>query len=101
MRRHRLFGVRWYRRQHADPPLKSAVALTGLVLVPHSLKDEPQVLRIDDQTLEVDKPRERNVNDVFELLSRQGIVVTSMRSKASRLEELFMRMVEKQGDTSQ
>ena len=57
--------------------------------------------RIDDQTLEVDKPRDRNVNDVFELLSRQGIVVSSMRSKASRLEELFMRMVEKQGDASQ
>lgn len=57
--------------------------------------------RIDDHTLEVDKPRDRNVNEVFELLSSQGITISSMRSKAGRLEELFMSLVEKQGDAGQ
>jgi ABC-2 type transport system ATP-binding protein len=36
----------------------------------------------------------RSLNDLFKLLSAQGITVTSLRNKANRLEELFMRLVQ-------
>ena len=49
---------------------------------------------VDDHTLEVDVPKEQGLNDVFRQLSEQGVTVLSMRNKANRLEELFVRMVE-------
>jgi ABC-2 type transport system ATP-binding protein len=48
----------------------------------------------DDGSLEVEVSKEQNLNDVFAALSALGIVVVSMRNKANRLEELFMRLVE-------
>jgi ABC-2 type transport system ATP-binding protein len=36
----------------------------------------------------------QSLNDVFAQLSAQGVVVTSMRNKVNRLEELFMRLVD-------
>lgn len=49
---------------------------------------------LDDHTLEVDVPKEAGLNGVFDQLTQQGITVLSMRNKANRLEELFVRMVE-------
>jgi ABC-2 type transport system ATP-binding protein len=49
---------------------------------------------IDGTTLEIDVSRERSLNKVFEMLSKQGVSVVSMRNKANRLEELFVEMVE-------
>ncbi|MFT5540835.1 MAG: ABC-2 type transport system ATP-binding protein [Glaciecola sp.] len=49
---------------------------------------------IDDQTLEVDVPKESGLNPLFEELSKQSIQVNSMRNKSNRLEELFVRLVE-------
>ena len=49
----------------------------------------------DDHTLEVDVRKEQGLNDIFARLSRQGIEVVSMRNKVNRLEELFMRLVER------
>lgn len=51
-------------------------------------------VRVDDQCLEVELDRGRNLNDVFAQLSSQGITVTSMRNKSNRLEELFVRLVQ-------
>ena len=48
----------------------------------------------DDRTLEVEVGREQNLNEVFAALSARGLVVLSMRNKANRLEELFIRLVE-------
>jgi len=48
----------------------------------------------DDRTLEVEVGREQNLNEVFAALSARGFVVLSMRNKANRLEELFIRLVE-------
>jgi ABC-2 type transport system ATP-binding protein len=64
-----------------------------------NLNDLPRVdgyhLRLTDPvTLEVDVPAERGVNDLFAALSRSNIRVLSMRNKANRLEELFMRLVD-------
>ncbi|PWK50778.1 ABC transporter ATP-binding protein [Pleionea mediterranea] len=48
----------------------------------------------DDHTLEVDVSRTHNVNNLFLKLNDAGIKVLSMRNKANRLEELFVRIVE-------
>ena len=55
----------------------------------------------DDCELEVSIGEESNLNDLFNALDEQGIIVTSMRNKSNRLEELFMRLVDsKQRGTS-
>ncbi len=53
------------------------------------------LLQPDEQTLEVTLTEGESLNGVFNQLSAQGITVASMRNKANRLEELFMRLVEK------
>ncbi|MCY1425758.1 putative ABC transporter ATP-binding protein YadG [compost metagenome] len=50
---------------------------------------------IDSNTLEVTMDRAHTLNDLFQLLESQGIRVHSMRNKSNRLEELFVKMVEK------
>jgi ABC-2 type transport system ATP-binding protein len=50
---------------------------------------------VDGHTLEVETAKEQNLNDVFGRLSLLGIEVLSMRNKVNRLEEIFMRLVEK------
>jgi ABC-2 type transport system ATP-binding protein len=54
----------------------------------------------DDGDLEVEKGPEHDINDLFEQLSLNNIRVVSMRNKANRLEELFMRLVENKGEAS-
>ncbi|UPG94945.1 ABC transporter ATP-binding protein [Luteibacter aegosomatissinici] len=49
---------------------------------------------IDDHTLEAEMSRAHDLNSLFAALSANGITVTSMRNKANRLEELFVRLVE-------
>ena len=50
---------------------------------------------VDDHTIEVEVMRDQGLNDIFARLSQQGIEVVSMRNKVNRLEELFMRLVER------
>lgn len=59
--------------------------------------DGYECTRVDDYTLNVDVDKEGGVNKLFALLTTQGIKVTSLRNKANRLEELFIRLVNKQG----
>ena len=47
-----------------------------------------------DGSLEIEVTKAQNLNDIFAVLSARGIEVVSMRNKANRLEELFMRLVE-------
>jgi ABC-2 type transport system ATP-binding protein len=49
---------------------------------------------IDDHTIEAEMSREHDLNSLFGALSQRGVVVRSMRNKANRLEELFVRLVE-------
>jgi ABC-2 type transport system ATP-binding protein len=53
-----------------------------------------RVARIDETTLEIEVNKEQNLNAIFGALSAAGIEVLSMRNKANRLEELFLRLVE-------
>jgi len=48
----------------------------------------------DDGSIEVEVTKAQNLNEIFAALSVRGIEVVSMRNKANRLEELFMRLVE-------
>lgn len=49
----------------------------------------------DENTLEVTVPKSKSVNALFAELDERGIHVLSMRNKSNRLEELFMRLVDK------
>ena len=46
----------------------------------------------DDHTLDLEMPRAMDLNRVFATLNEAGIRVHSMRPKANRLEELFVRL---------
>ena len=49
----------------------------------------------DDVTLEVSLPKQKSLNALFSALDNLGVRVLSMRNKANRLEELFLRLVDK------
>jgi ABC-2 type transport system ATP-binding protein len=66
-------------------PLASAPQLPGYA-----------VAMPDDHTLEIEVSKDRNLNEVFSRLTEAGIEVLSMRNKTNRLEELFMRLVQKE-----
>ena len=51
----------------------------------------------EDCELEVEKGQETDMNSLFSQLNAQGIQVVSLRNKANRLEEMFMRLVENKG----
>jgi ABC-2 type transport system ATP-binding protein len=58
---------------------------------------EYEVQLLDENTLEIDVKKEQNLNEVFARLSADGIEVLSMQPKVNRLEEIFMRLVDKSG----
>jgi ABC-2 type transport system ATP-binding protein len=51
---------------------------------------------VDDHTLNLETPRAADLNAVFAALSNAGIKVRSMRNRANRLEELFVRLTGKE-----
>jgi ABC-2 type transport system ATP-binding protein len=63
-------------------PLYELPALEGLT-----------VQRVDDTTLEIEVARGTELNGLFARLTEAGIGVRSMRNKANRLEELFVRLL--------
>ena len=70
-------------------PLTSAPELDGFIT------------RLDGEgALEIDVAKGQGLNDVFVQLDTLGIKVMSMRTKANRLEELFIRMVEENASES-
>ncbi len=60
-------------------PCKTLPTVDGLIM-----------RKIDDKTLEVDVRKTHSMNEVFEILSANNIIVNSMRNKVNRLEEMFM-----------
>ena len=53
------------------------------------------ITRRDASTLEVQVPKAQPLNALFTTLAEHGIQVQSMRNKANRLEELFIRLTER------
>ena len=64
-------------------PLRSPLVLPGYAVV-----------QVDETTLEVEVSKEQNLNAIFAALTAADADVVSMRNKANRLEELFLRLVE-------
>lgn len=56
------------------------------------------IRRVNEHEIEVNVHQGQGLNALFERLSAAGITVASMRNKANRLEELFMRLVERRED---
>ena len=52
-----------------------------------------QVEKIDETTLVADVFRGQTINGLFQELSHHNLIVTSMRNKANRLEQLFIGLV--------
>ena len=73
-----------------ETPLTRQLDLTGITGL-----SQP-----DEQTLEVTLTEGESLNGGFNQLSEQGITVASMRNKANRLEEVFMRLVDKNIDSA-
>ena len=49
----------------------------------------------NDERLEIELTQEQSLNDLFSILTSQGVRVHSLRNKANRLEELFIKLVNK------
>ena len=64
-------------------PLRSLPGLPGYAL-----------MQVDETTLEVEVSKDQNLNAIFAALTAADAEVVSMRNKANRLEELFLRLVE-------
>ncbi|MFT6156298.1 MAG: ABC-2 type transport system ATP-binding protein [Neolewinella sp.] len=59
-----------------------------------SIEHSPHTIRSTGEgNLEVDLPKDETLNEVFEWLSSKNIMVSSMRSKSNRLEQLFIDLV--------
>jgi len=69
-----------------DSPLKTLPVIDGFNL--YKVEE-------DDAIIEVEISRGQNLNDLFSMLSDRGINVISMRNKSNRLEELFVRLLDK------
>jgi ABC-2 type transport system ATP-binding protein len=57
--------------------------------------DGYDVKQRNDHEIEIELTKERSLNDLFSALTAKGLHVTSMRTRSNRLEELFMRLVER------
>lgn len=71
---------------------------TFILYLKQHITQSPQVKdfaiqMIDESTLEVDIYQDQSLNELFRQLSAQSLDVISMRNKANRLEELFIRLV--------
>ena len=76
--------------------LHSETFILDLASPLENLPDIPflELRQIDPMTLEVVINKEQNANAVFEMLSEHWIIVSSMRNKTNRLEELFIRLLD-------
>ena len=66
---------------------------------PPVLEGFPPVIMIDSHTIEIEVPQSRSLNELIAQLGQQGIIVSRMRNKVNRLEELFVRITAKQKET--
>ncbi len=57
--------------------------------------EDLSIRQVDEMSLEIDIPKTTTINSVFAALDKQNIHVLSMRNKINRLEELFLRMIQK------
>jgi len=71
---------------YTENPLKKDFSVEGL-----------DINILDENTCEVSISVDSSINFLIEELSKKGVKVKSLKNKTSRLEELFIRMVDKNG----
>ncbi|MEX2353980.1 MAG: ABC transporter ATP-binding protein [Gammaproteobacteria bacterium] len=85
-----------------DAPKKELLAKLGTQTYILDLKTPCQLLpatdsfilrQTDPVTIEADVDSSHSINDLFRLLGEHNIEIVSMRNKANRLEELFLRLL--------
>ena len=54
-----------------------------------------EINAVDENTLEINLQEKSQLNELFKLLTKHNIQISSMRNKTNRLEQLFMCLVEK------
>ncbi|NKB31672.1 MAG: ATP-binding cassette domain-containing protein [Pseudomonadales bacterium] len=64
---------------------------------PQLALDNVCVRKVDDKSIEVTVSHGRNINEVFAALGDKGIIVSSMRNKTNRLEQLFLSRLNENG----
>lgn len=69
--------------------------LTQPLTQPLVIDKVTEIVQPDQLTVEVTLSEGETLNCVFEQLTKLDIEVSSMRNKSNRLEELFMRLVDK------
>ena len=83
--------------------LKQLNSETFVLYLRNELEQTPKldsfnnVVKLDQQCIEVEVPDKFSINDLIRELEAQGIVVERMRNKVNRLEELFVKMTSKSG----
>lgn len=92
-------GGRIVERDRMSSLLRRLHAQTFVLNLRESLGAAPRLpgyatALVDDHTIEVEVPRDQDLNGVFAALSAQGLSVLSLRNKVNRLEEIFMQLVE-------
>ncbi len=60
--------------------------------------DQFHLRHIDSMSLEVELEKDQSINTLFDFLSANEILVLSMRGKSNRLEELFIRLLDNNGN---
>ena len=64
--------------------------------LPHS--DHFKISLQDATTIEVEITRGQQLNELFNIFTNAGLSIISMRNKSNRLEELFVRLLDKKSD---
>ena len=80
--------------------LRKLTAQSFLLDIEGSLTHVPdiegfRVVPVDDSCLEVEVRADQNLNELFARLAERNLRVMSMKNKTNRLEELFVRMLER------
>ena len=52
-------------------------------------------VQVDERTIELSLTKRNSLNEAFQELNKAGIQIVSLRNKTNRLEELFLKLVEK------
>jgi len=56
---------------------------------------------LDSNIIEAKLPRSKHISDLFDILQKHGILVSRLRNKTNRLEELFLQLTHKEAELNE
>ena len=56
------------------------------------LHDDFKIYKINEKTLEIILSKKNTLNDLFIFFNKNNIIITSIKNKVNRLEELFINI---------